>query len=237
MSGILGLVLGNFAPAAGGEVTVIQSFTATGEWVCPTGVTEVEWLIVAGGGGGGNSQDFGATGAGGGGAGGFRTGTGLAVTAGTTYTVTVGAGGAGSTTHNVNGSDGISSVFNGTTSVGGGGGAGGGGAPNAGKAGNAGGLAAGVLLKQGQVGQHQPPVFSGQGNNGGDTVLRFWAQGGGGGAGAAGANASGTQSGNWRCWRLICYFWCKSRTLLRWWRRWRRRQSKLLRVLAAPVLG
>jgi hypothetical protein len=54
MSGILGLVLGNFAPAAGGGVTVIQSFTATGEWVCPTGVTEVEWLIVAGGGGGGS---------------------------------------------------------------------------------------------------------------------------------------------------------------------------------------
>jgi hypothetical protein len=39
---------------AGGFVTVIQSFTATGEWVCPTGVTEVEWLIVAGGGGGGS---------------------------------------------------------------------------------------------------------------------------------------------------------------------------------------
>jgi hypothetical protein len=56
MSGILGLVLGNFAPAAGGGVTVIQSFTATGEWVCPTGVTEVEWLIVAGGGGGGRGH-------------------------------------------------------------------------------------------------------------------------------------------------------------------------------------
>jgi hypothetical protein len=70
MSGILGLVLGNFAPAAGGGVTVIQSFTATGDWVCPTGVTEVEWLIVAGGGGGGLS------GGGGGGAGGYRTGTG-----------------------------------------------------------------------------------------------------------------------------------------------------------------
>jgi hypothetical protein len=44
MSGILGLVLGNFAPAAGGAVTVIQSFTATGDWVCPTGVTQVEYL-------------------------------------------------------------------------------------------------------------------------------------------------------------------------------------------------
>jgi hypothetical protein len=89
MSGILGLVLGNFAPAAGGGVTVIQSFTGTGEWVCPTGVTQVEYLIV--GGGGGSGSQYG----GGGGAGGFRTGTGLSVTAGDTYTVTVGAGGAG----------------------------------------------------------------------------------------------------------------------------------------------
>jgi hypothetical protein len=51
MSGIhlalLGMTFG------GAPVTVIQSFTATGEWVCPTGVTEVEYLVVAGGGGGG----------------------------------------------------------------------------------------------------------------------------------------------------------------------------------------
>ena len=33
--------------------TIIQSFTASGSWVCPTGVTEVEYLVVAGGGGGG----------------------------------------------------------------------------------------------------------------------------------------------------------------------------------------
>jgi hypothetical protein len=50
-------------------------------------VTQVDYLIVGGGGGGGSTY-------GGGGAGGFRTGTGLSVTAGTTYTITVGAGGA-----------------------------------------------------------------------------------------------------------------------------------------------
>jgi hypothetical protein len=84
MTGILNAL---FASLAGPQnVTVIQSFTATGDWVCPTGVTEVEWLIVAGGGGASAL-------AGAGGAGGFRTGTGLSVTAGTTYTVTVGAGG------------------------------------------------------------------------------------------------------------------------------------------------
>jgi prolyl oligopeptidase PreP (S9A serine peptidase family) len=51
MTGILNAL---FASLAGPQnVTVIQSFTATGEWVCPTGVTEVEYLVVAGGGGGG----------------------------------------------------------------------------------------------------------------------------------------------------------------------------------------
>jgi hypothetical protein len=44
MTGILNAL---FASLAGERfVTVIQSFTATGEWVCPTGVTEVEYLVV-----------------------------------------------------------------------------------------------------------------------------------------------------------------------------------------------
>jgi hypothetical protein len=84
MTGILNAL---FASLAGPQdVTVIQSFTATGDWVCPTGVTEVEYLVVAGGGGGGLwrwwwwcrwIQNW------------YRT----SVTAGTTYTVTVGGGG------------------------------------------------------------------------------------------------------------------------------------------------
>ena len=87
MTGILNAL---FASLAGPQnVTVIQSFTATGEWVCPTGVTEVEYLVVAGGGGGGG---YGGCG----GAGWYRTASGFSVTAGDTYTVTVGAGGAGS---------------------------------------------------------------------------------------------------------------------------------------------
>jgi hypothetical protein len=58
MSGIHLALLGM---TYGGSVTVIQSFTATGEWVCPTGVTEVEWLVVAGGGGGGGWRWWAAT--------------------------------------------------------------------------------------------------------------------------------------------------------------------------------
>jgi len=71
--------------------TVVLSFTASGTWTCPDGVSQVDYLVVAGGGGasGGNG--------GGGGAGGFRVGTAFSVIPGTTYTVTVGGGGNGST--------------------------------------------------------------------------------------------------------------------------------------------
>jgi hypothetical protein len=87
--GLSALAFGMFSAKAGG--TIIVSFTAgSGTWLCPTGVTTVDYLVVAGGGGGSG----GSAGGGGGGAGGFRTGTGLAVTAGTSYTVTVGGGGA-----------------------------------------------------------------------------------------------------------------------------------------------
>jgi hypothetical protein len=94
---------GSFTAAAGG-FTVIQTFTASGTWTCPTGVTEVEYLVVAGGAGGGSLHG------GGGGAGGFRTGTGLSVTAGTDYTITVGGGGAGGVS-SARGVTGSNSVF------------------------------------------------------------------------------------------------------------------------------
>ena len=43
--------LGNW-PAG---VTVVQTFTASGYWTAPAGVTAVDYLVVAGGGGGGFS--------------------------------------------------------------------------------------------------------------------------------------------------------------------------------------
>ena len=88
MTGILNVLLGFLRP---GGFTVIQTFTSSTSWIAPEGVTEVEYLVVAGGAGGGGDTG------GGGGAGGYRTGTGLSVTAGTTYTITVGAGGNGAT--------------------------------------------------------------------------------------------------------------------------------------------
>ena len=52
MSGIMMLLLGR-AAAGGGNVTIIQTFLATGTWTAPADVTEVEYLVVSGGGGGG----------------------------------------------------------------------------------------------------------------------------------------------------------------------------------------
>jgi len=142
MSGIMSLLLGQVVSAA--AYTEYKIFTASGSWVCPTGVTQVEYLVVAGGGGGCS---------GGGGAGGFRTGTGLSVTAGTNYTVTVGGGGAAGKHDDgtSRGTDGSNSVFSTITSAGGGGAGGqqpvGSGNPNVhdGRAGGSGGGGGGAV--------------------------------------------------------------------------------------------
>lgn len=136
------------------------------------GLSEVEYLVIAGGGGG---QSFA-----GGGAGGYRTGT-KSVTLGTPYTITVGAGGAASVS---TASPGGNSVFDDITSIGGGGaayGTGGSGGSGAGARGTGG---AGTV---------------GQGNNGGngyDSGGSNASGGGGGGAGGAGTNGTVSVAGN-----------------------------------------
>lgn len=68
------------------------TFTASGTWTAPAGVTSAQVVLVGGGGGGGGgSQNV----AGGGGAGGQVIVRNLTVTPGTTYNVTIGAGGQG----------------------------------------------------------------------------------------------------------------------------------------------
>ena len=139
-------------------------------------VYAADYLVVAGGGGGCDSN------AGGGGAGGLLSGaTNLAI--GSTYTVTVGAGGApGSPIA----SPGGNSVFNSLTAIGGGGstysgtsGSGGSGAGGGGQTGSGTGGAA--TAGQGNIG----------GNGGSGT-----AGGGGGGAGSAGVAAASGNGGN-----------------------------------------
>ena len=184
--------VGTGATSASVTAYAIQSFTSATSWVVPTGVTSIDYVVVAGGGSGGSG--WGDTGQGGGGAGGYQTGTGLSVTPGTPYTIAVGSGGAGVLNGTSNGSN--SGLFVTSTgansipwSVGGGRGAffNPGGSVTAASGGSGGGGAypgGPVAITTGGAGT------SGQGNNGGSENSTIRAAGGGGGAGAVGGNAS-----------------------------------------------
>jgi hypothetical protein len=145
-----------------------------------TGVYPATYLIVAGGAGG-----YGNWG-GGGGAGGVITGD-TTFVAGTTYTMTVGAGGAAAT-------DGVNSYINnlGVQAYGGGTGRGalGGNGSNGGSGGGAGGNQSGATTNGGSG-------ISGQGSNGGGAIANVNpGAGGGGGAAYPGVQSTGTVAGN-----------------------------------------
>lgn len=164
----------------------VETFTTaeTTSWTAPSGVTEVELLVVAGGGGGGTTE-FNDRGAGGGGAGGLIYDPAYSVTAGQSYTVTVGAGGAGGTSgSSYNGVNGGNSVFDSLTAIGGGGGAGQGGTP-AGRNGGSGGGG----RNSGGGGAGTP----GQGYPGGTSTNK--GGGAGGGAGGPGGDHIGAIGG------------------------------------------
>jgi hypothetical protein len=150
---------------------------------------QASYLIVAGGGGGGSENNSNRSNAGGGGAGGLLSGT-TNLNPGTTYTVTVGSGGAGATPNGFFGTQGSNSVFGSlTAAVGGGYGTG----DSPGTAGS-GGSGGGVNPPNGTAGSGT----SGQGNNGavgstgsgGAASGIGYNSGGGGGAGAAATTAT-----------------------------------------------
>ena len=168
----------------------IHTFTSSGTFVNTIASNSVEYLVVAGGAGGGNTVAFGVSGSSGGGAGGYRSsasgessGGGASAESALTlsaasYTVTVGGGGSGTSSH-ATGSNGSNSVFGSITSIGGGGG--GGGSGTAGNGGSGGGKA-----YSGGVGTGT----AGQGFDGGNHGER--GGGGGGGAGAVGQSRDGS---------------------------------------------
>ncbi len=159
----------------------------TYEFTPPSYASSIEALVVAGGGPGGYRRG------GGGGAGGLIHDTALAVAGGSTYTVTVGAGGVASESATAYGtSGGASSIALGQTvlveTVGGGAG---GNADNAsyrpGAAGGSGGGGGGIAGTVGGAGTAGQGNAGGQGNaNNNNSVA-----GGGGGAGRAGGSGSG----------------------------------------------
>lgn len=185
----------SIAEATGGTITDIvdngvnyrvHTFTEHGIFTPIKNLSEVEYLVVAGGGGSvGDSSGYGA---GGGGAGGFRAATGFGVTT-QAYPIIVGAGGAGSV--NGPGNNGQNSAFSTILSTGGGAG----GFYKTGlKNGIAGGSGGGGACGPGTGGVG----IGGQGNNGGSGTVSYtatYAGGGGGGAGSVGGNASSDLGG------------------------------------------
>ena len=134
------------------------------------------YLVVAGGGGGS---------AGGAGGGGLLSGT-TTLSAGTSYSITVGAGGAGASTslsNTLNGTNGTNSTAFGVTSIGGGGG---GGWSAAGSSGGSGGGAGNRAAVSGGAGT------AGQGNAGGNCAGTGESDAGGGGGGASAAGQTGS---------------------------------------------
>jgi len=149
----------------------IQAFTITGSttWTCPTGVTEVEVLVVAGGGAGGHGSD-----SGGGGAGGVIHIPKYTVSPSTIYNVSVGAGGSGA------GAKGSNSTFDSIIAYGGG-------SAQNNDSTKDGGSGAGTTPVNGGEG------IPGQGHRGGKGFIvgsDYYRDGGGGGAGGPGSDAS-----------------------------------------------
>ena len=207
-----------FITATGGTITTsgnckIHTFTGPGTF-CVSSISsdaannQVSYVVVAGGGSGG---DAGARGAGGGGAGGFREdkspatpytaspldGAGDITVSATGFPITVGAGGASSTSPNV-GNNGNNSVFSTIISTGGGGGGGEGGpAANAVAGGSGGAGGRGSCTGSGGAG-NTPSVSPPQGNpggSGGGPTGPDAAGGGGGGATGGGSNGSSNTGG------------------------------------------
>lgn len=152
--------------------------------------TSFSYMVLGGGGGGGGY------GGGGGGGGGYIF-TSSALSAGTNFPVTVGAGGSGGT-NGTTGGAGSPSTFNGLTAVGGGGGGSNWNSPTPGPAGASGGSGGGgsgtsnVLNNGGSGGSGT----AGQGNSGGSGSNSGTNPGsplGGGGGGAGGGGYNGNQ--------------------------------------------
>jgi hypothetical protein len=199
---------GGIMSATGGNSTATDgdfkaaSFTANGTFT-PSADGYVEYLVIGGGAAGAAGPNWDLPtiggGGGGGGAGAYRTGY-LPVTAGTGYSIVVGAGGTGSTYATTGrGPAGVASSFSTITSGGGGGGNSYGyAAANMSSAGSSGGGGMGKSDGTASTGG----VSGAYGNNGGNgggtgtSNANSYGAGGGGGSSAVGANGSSSAGGN-----------------------------------------
>ncbi len=180
-----------------GTAQTVQTFTASGSWVCPYGVTSIT-VETWGGGGGGGAAPVNSSVGGGGGGGAYLLITTVPVTFGTNYNFIVGAGGAGNSTGA--GANGIASSFNGMFTASPGTGGGSNASLASGGTGGTGGTFNGGNGAQGSI----APARSGgggggagSGGNGGSTLTNAAGTAGGvdGGAGGTGVT-SNTDGGN-----------------------------------------
>jgi hypothetical protein len=171
-----GIIIVRYVDSEPAGVSVTFNRVGTTTWTAPTGVNQVEVLVVAGGGGGGSR--FG----GGGGGGGVIYDSAYPVTPGTSYTITVGAGGAPGPSNSTRGSNGGNSIFATLTASGGGGGAAESQTANNGGSGGGGSYASGA--------QTAGTGLAGQGFAGGAGRDGPRINGGGGGAGSGGRSGS-----------------------------------------------
>ena len=179
-----------------------QSFTSSGTFSVPSGITSMANVLVVAGGGGGGSP----SGGGGGGAGGLVYMPGFPVTPGGTVTVTVGCGGArnGDGQDSAFGSPGDPGLGQGgvlTAKGGGRGGAGGNGGSGGGINGNNGGVAGGSATQPTQPGNSGAYGFGNAGGPGlfdssGSPTPSGPGPGNGAGGGGAGAAGQGAHPSN-----------------------------------------
>jgi hypothetical protein len=173
--------LGQHVLAKNGPYTV-HNFLSGSHTFTPGFSGTIEVLVVAGGGAGGSDNG------GGGGAGGVVYRSDYSVVQGTTYTVTVGAGGISPALDNVRGTAATNSVFGDITALAGGEGGTGGGGIGTGLAGGSGGGGNGEQGFTAGIGTE------GQGHPGGAGVTGYG--GGGGGAGGPGQAAKTSYPAN-----------------------------------------
>lgn len=170
----LTLLFSIFSLILSAQTVVTFSTPGANTWLCPAGVTSVQVECWGAGGAGGGAPATNNRGGGGGG-GAYTLTTGVAVIPGTTYSIAVGAGMAGTTAAGLSG---LASSFNfmGIANPGTGGGVG----------------SAGAAGTRGLAGTYN----GGNGAAGNASPSESGAGGGGAGSGGAGGNASGTTAGS-----------------------------------------
>lgn len=176
--------------------TIVETFTTSGTWVCPAGVTSIKIEAWGAGGGGGAATTTNKGAGGGGGGGAYTYSNSVSVTPGTTYYYRVGTGGTGGTIGGTAATGGQSSCFSlaanctGVLTSARGGSRGTSVMTNTSGAGGAGG-SGGAFASGSFDGGNGAAGVNGNGSS-------FGGGGGGGGAGttAAGSNASGKTGGS-----------------------------------------